>query len=78
MLRTLKRARLTCAVASWQATRWNVEKDDVSEDSNWTRRETGAHVWAQFEVADATSDILVVGIVQMSVEDLLGQGKGTL
>jgi len=39
--------------------------------------ETEAHVWAQLEVAHATGDVLVVGVVQVTVENLLGQGKRT-
>ena len=41
------------------------------------RGETEAHVWAQLKIAHATSDVLVVGVVQVTVEDLLGQGKRT-
>jgi len=53
----------TCAVASWQATRWNAENGDVSEDHFPIRRETEAHVWAQLEVANTASDVLVVRVV---------------
>jgi len=69
---------LTCAVASWQATRWNVKKSDVSGDGNWIRGGMGTHVWAQLEVADTTSDVLVLGVIQMTIEDLFGQGKRAL
>jgi len=69
---------LTCAVASWQATRWNVKRRYVSGERNWIRGETEAHVWAQLEVADTTSDVLVVGVIQMTIENLFGQGKRAL
>ena len=68
--------RPTCAVASWQATRWNLQKGDVSGVGNRIRK-TEAHVWAQLEIANTTSNVLIVGVVQMTVEDLLGQGEGT-
>ena len=53
-------------------------KNDVSGDENWVRRGTEAHVWAQLEVTDTTSDVLIVGVVQMAVEDLFRQSEGTL
>jgi len=67
---------LTCAVASWQATRWNV-KDDISGYRNWIREQTEAYVWAQLEIADTAGDVLIMGIIQMTVENLFGQGKRT-
>lgn len=45
---------------------------DVSGERKLIRKETGTHVWAQFEVADTTVNILVVRVIQMAVEDLLG------
>jgi len=53
-----------------------VEKGDVS-GAGIDRGETEAHVWTQLEVAHATSNVLVVGVIQVAVEDLLRQGKRT-
>lgn len=36
------------------------------------------HVWSEFEVADASVDILVVGVVKMAVENLFGQSQRTV
>jgi hypothetical protein len=52
-----------------------MEKSDVSGNCNWIRGETESYVWAQLEIADTTSDVLVVGVIQMTIENLFGQGK---
>ena len=36
------------------------------------------YVWAELEVADTASDVLVMRVVKMAVEDLLGEGQGAL
>ena len=51
------------------------KKDDVSGVRNWTRRETESYVWAQFEIADTTSDVLIVRVIQVTVKDFLGQSE---
>jgi len=38
----------------------------------------GAHIWAQLEVANPTGDVLIVGVIQVTIEDLLGQGERAL
>jgi hypothetical protein len=43
------------------------EMCDVSGEHELIRKETATHVWAQFEVADTTGDVLVVWVVQMTV-----------
>ena len=37
-----------------------------------------AYVWAELEVADTAGDVLVMRVVEMTVEDLLGERQGAL
>ena len=33
------------------------------------------HVWPEFEVRDTALDVLLLGVVEVTVDDLLGEGK---
>jgi len=33
-------------------------------------------VWAELKIADTSSDVLTMGVSQMTIENLLGQGEG--
>jgi hypothetical protein len=50
---------------------------DISGEHELIRKETGTHIRAQFEVADTTGNVLIVWVVQMTVENLLRQCKRT-
>ena len=39
------------------------------------RKDEGTYVRAKLEVAHAAGDVLMCGIVEMTVQDLLGQGE---
>lgn len=36
------------------------------------------HVGAKLEVGDTTLNVLLVGVVEVTVDDLLGEGKGAV
>jgi hypothetical protein len=36
------------------------------------------HVGAKLEVRDTTLDLLLVGVVEVTVDDLLGEGEGAV
>ncbi len=42
------------------------------------RREVCAYVWPEFQVADAASDVLVVRVVQMAINNLLRERQRTV
>jgi hypothetical protein len=64
--------RLTCAVASWQATRYGLMIRPVMGKGNEN------YVWAKLEVTDATNNVLIVRVVKMSIENFLRECERTL
>lgn len=74
MLRTRSnRAYLCCGILAGNSL--DREMGDVSGERKLIRK--GTYVRAQFEVADTAGDVLIVRVVQMTVEDLLRQCERT-
>ena len=72
------------AVASWHATRYrsaNIPRgarELVREWVSWTGVEAWTevtYVRSELEVRNTSLDILVMGVVEMTVNDLLGEGE---
>lgn len=71
---TVTSTEVTCAVASWQATRC---KREVVRRI-YEAKHTSTHVGTELEVAGAANNLLVDGIVKMAVENFLGEGERTV
>lgn len=69
-------ARRTCAVASWQATRCGRGQDGYKVLYATGGLQT--HIGSQLQVRYTALDVLVDGVVQVTVKNLLGEGQGTL
>jgi hypothetical protein len=37
-----------------------------------------AYIWAEFEIRDPSLDFLFVRVIEMTIDDLLSEGKGSI